>query len=64
MRMPHTATHRGKRVRVVLRSGEEIRGKFEGRTDRWIMIDGRKILKRDIRSFGIDKGRDPTKGIA
>jgi hypothetical protein len=55
MKMPHTGTNRGKRVRVILRSGGEVTGKFEGRTDLWIRVGGRKILKKNIRAFIIDK---------
>lgn len=56
MRTPHTACYRGKRVRVILRSGGEIAGRFEGRTHRWIVVDGMRIPKNAIRAFIIDKG--------
>ncbi|MBN1320528.1 MAG: hypothetical protein JXA87_06785 [Thermoleophilia bacterium] len=52
-KMPHTACHPGKRVRVKLHSGEVIFDRFVTRTDRYIVLEERgKVMKRDIDSFG------------
>lgn len=51
-RIPHTATNRGKRVRVVLRDGTQIDDRFESRNDRWIVLQHRgRVNKADIRAF-------------
>lgn len=52
---PHTTAHRGKRIRVVLRSGETFVAKFVERTGKYIIFEDRKIRGRDIRSFSILK---------
>lgn len=57
MRIPHTSCHRGKRVKVVLKNGTEVIGRFENRTDKWIVLkDVGRINKADIRAFIILKG--------
>jgi hypothetical protein len=56
MRVPHTATRRGKRVKIILRNGSELVGKFLDRTDRWVELDTGRVMKSDIRSFIIIKG--------
>jgi len=56
MKVPHTACHRGKRVKVILRDGTEIIDYFEERTNKWIVLRkvGR-IMKADLRAFIILK---------
>lgn len=55
---PHTACHPGKRVRVKLRDGEEFVDRFIDRTDKWVFFSsGRKVPKRDIKSFVIWKNK-------
>jgi len=56
MRTPHTAVKKGKRVKVVLKSGEEFVDKFIDRKSRYVTFETRKVLKGDIKSFGIFKG--------
>lgn len=52
MRTPHTATHRGRRIRVTLHSGREIYGRFKERTPKWVVLmDGRRIALGDIKGF-------------
>ncbi len=59
MRIPHTPTHRGKRVRVVLKNGQVLVDRFQGRTDRWVELQSNgRIEKRWIQSFTIVKGGD------
>lgn len=56
-RCPHTITHRGKRVRAILRDGRVIEGKFASGNDRQIVIEGHgRILKKDLRCMPIIKG--------
>ncbi len=56
MRIGHTACHRGKRVSVKLKNDQIIIGRFEGRNDREVFVDGHKIHKENIRSFVILRG--------
>ena len=56
MRTPHTAVKKGKRVKVVLKSGEEFIDKFVDRKSRYVTFENRKVLKGDIKSFAIFKG--------
>ena len=56
MRTPHTAAKKGKRVKVVLKNGEEFIGKFVDRKSKYVMFETRKVLKGDIKSFAIFKG--------
>lgn len=56
MRLSHTSTHKGKRVRVKLRSGEVIVDKFVERTDIAIHLqDTGWINKKDLQKFSIYK---------
>ena len=56
MKTPHTAVKKGKRVKVVLKSGEEFVDKFVDRKSRYVTFENRKVLKGDIKSFAIFKG--------
>lgn len=61
MRMPHTACRRSKRIRLVLRDGSRLDGRFLGRSDRWVDVDvgggrARRVMKRDAKAFIILKG--------
>lgn len=54
VRTPHSSTNRGKRVWIILRSGERFIAKFEARTAKFVVLDGgRKVRMRDIRSFSL-----------
>lgn len=56
MKLPHTATYRGKRVRVVLKDGTKIDDRFEDRTDKWVVLrEIGRVMKRDIKAFIILK---------
>lgn len=46
MKMPHTATHRGKRVLIIFKDGSRIEGKFHTRTDRDVIIRTENGLER------------------
>jgi hypothetical protein len=56
MRSPHTSCPRGKRVRIVMRSGEIIIDKFVDRTSRFIVLEeyGR-LASGSVCSFAILK---------
>ena len=56
MKIPHTATHRGKRVLLVLRDGTRVSGRFVTRTDRWVELDVGKVHKKYIKAFIVMKG--------
>lgn len=58
MRTPHTAVKKGKRVKVVLKNGEEFVDKFIDRKSRYVTFETRRVLKGDIKSFAIFKGGD------
>lgn len=52
MKTPHTATYRGKRVRVKLRSGLVFIDKFHSRTKSYVIFENRgRVHKGDIASF-------------
>lgn len=51
----HIGCPKGKRVKVKLKSGETVRGKFIEKLTKTILVDQRKIRKRDITSFTIDR---------
>lgn len=54
MRLSHTACHTGKKVRIKLRDGTLVYGKFKERTKKHVfLMDGTKIYKGDIRVFSI-----------
>ena len=57
MKQCHSATRRGKRVRIVLRDGTKIDDKFVTRTDRWIVLEhAGRVWKADLKAFIIIKG--------
>jgi hypothetical protein len=59
----HTATHKGRTVRIVLRDGSTFSGRFLGRTDKWVVIEGRgRVWKCDIKSFICVKGYHGPQG--
>lgn len=48
----HTATYRGKRVLVTLRSGEQFVDRFVERTPKkFVVFEGRKVRVGDIKQF-------------
>lgn len=54
---PHTAVHRGKRVKVVLANGEQFIDKFWSRTGKYVFFQKRgKVIRGQIKSFTIWKG--------
>ena len=55
MRTPHTSTRKGKRVKIVLKSGITLIGKFKERTGNHVLIGDSKIWAGDIKSFTIYK---------
>lgn len=56
MKTPHTACHRGKRVRVRLRDGTAIDDRFLDRTDRWVVLErAGRVPKGEIKAFIILK---------
>ena len=58
MRIGHTAVHRGKRVLVILRSGERFEDVFEERTDRSVRLRGHGWLaKKELRALSLLKTR-------
>lgn len=58
MRTPHTQTHRGKAVRVVLRDGTVLVDKFDYRTHRFVfLLKAGRIPKCEIKSFTIFKAQ-------
>jgi len=55
-RLGHTAVHKGRRVLVVLRSGELFIDRFIERTGRDIRLEGRgKVAKKDLRVMSLYK---------
>lgn len=61
---PHTATYRGKRVLVRLKSGERFVDHFHDRTKKMVFFkSGRRVLRGDIKSFSIYKGFDAHANI-
>lgn len=54
-RTPHTSCARGKRVRVVLRTGETFVDKFMAKTSREIVFAQRRVARGEIRAFTIWK---------
>ena len=56
---PHTATHKGKRVRVVLMDGTSFIDRFWDRTKKEVQFKERGwISKLQIKSFTIYKGQE------
>ena len=61
MKTPHTATNRGKRVRIVLKDGTKLDDRFVDDTDRHVLLERvGKVRKRDIKAFIVLKG--PSRG--
>lgn len=56
MKTPHTCCKRGNRVRIVLRDGRHVYGRFRERTPKWVVLDTGRISPGDIRAFTIVKG--------
>lgn len=57
MRVPHTACHRGKRVKIILKDGTQIIDYFQERTDKFVILRRLGRLGKDqIRAFMILKG--------
>lgn len=52
MKWPHTHYARGKRVRVVLRDGTRVVGKFVERRARFVVLDTARIHVRQIKGMG------------
>lgn len=55
MKTPHTAVKKGKRVMVKLKSGERFVDKFMDRKANYVIFENHKVVKGDIKSFGIYK---------
>lgn len=56
MKQCHSATCRGKRVRIVLRDGTKIDDRFVTRTDRWVVLErSGRVWKSDLKAFIILK---------
>ncbi len=58
MRVPHTATNKGRKVRILLRDGTRLEGRFVGRNDREVRLDTGRVNKREIRAFIVVKTPD------
>lgn len=56
MKTPHTSCMRGKRVRIVLRDGTVLRGKFLERTHLHVVLEGFRVRAREIKAFSIARG--------
>lgn len=52
---PHTSTRRGKKVRLVMRNGDEHEGKFKERTGQFVALDIGRFEGRDIKQFIVVK---------
>jgi hypothetical protein len=65
MTTPHSVTHPGKRVVVVLHSGQVLIDRFVGRPKhrRWIeLAKAGRVSKAEIKSFAVIKGQfDPKR---
>jgi hypothetical protein len=53
MKTPHTCCRKGKRVRLALRNGEVIFGKFIERTGKFIILDIGRYRGNEISAFSI-----------
>lgn len=58
MRTPHTAVKKGKRVIVRLKTGERFIDKFMDRKGNYVIFENHKVVKGNIKSFGIFKGNE------
>lgn len=57
MRCPHTSFRQGKRLRIVLRSGEIFEDHFVERKGRFLILRERgRISFSDLRSAGVARG--------
>lgn len=56
MRTPHTATYKGKRVKVVLKDGTEFIDRFKDSKSKYVMFDRRTVKRSDIKKFILIKG--------
>ena len=57
---PHTSTNPGKRVRLVLRDGTHVEGRFKERTGQFVVLDEGRFRGRDIDKFIVVKGPSPA----
>lgn len=55
MRTPHSSCRKGKRVRIILRNGNQIIDKFKDKKSNRIILDSGEINIADIRAFSIYK---------
>ena len=56
MRTPHTSCFRGTRVRIILKNGQIIDGKFKERTGNFIILfSGLKVRAGEVKAFMIVK---------
>ena len=56
MKTPHTSCRQRKSVKIILKNGELIFGKFKERTGNFVILyDGTKIRAGNIKSFTIDR---------
>jgi hypothetical protein len=53
----HTSCPRGKKVLLILHDGTRIVGKFHDRTQTHVELEGRRVAKRDIRTFSLYNAR-------
>jgi len=53
----HSSVYRGKRVRIKLRDGRVIIGRFVERRVPYVFLDCAKVHLKDVDSFGIYKAR-------
>lgn len=55
-RTPHTSTNPGKRVKLQLRDGSQVEGKFKERTGQFVALDNGRYRGVDIEKFIVIKG--------
>jgi len=53
---PHTSTNPGKRVRLRLRDGRAIEGRFVERTGKFVVLDAGRFRGSEIERFHVLKG--------
>lgn len=53
----HSSVYKGKRVRIKLRDGRVIIGRFVERRAPYVFLDCAKVHLRDVDSFGIYKAK-------
>lgn len=57
-RASHTSTNRGKRIRLRLKDGGTIEGRFQESNSRSVvLVGGQTVLKKDISSMIVVKGK-------